>query len=53
MTINMTLLDMSWFPLESRTIPVHGGFLQVFFAADPAEKGGAGGPAQRRNTEKQ
>lgn len=30
MTINMTLLDMSWFPLESRTIPVHGGFLQVF-----------------------
>jgi diacylglycerol O-acyltransferase len=30
MTINMTLLDMSWFPLESKTIPVHGGFLQVF-----------------------
>ncbi|MBK5356589.1 DUF1298 domain-containing protein [Pseudomonas sp. TH41] len=26
----MTLLDMSWFPLESRTIPVHGGFLHVF-----------------------
>lgn len=28
--MNMTLLDMSWFPLESRTIPVHGGFLYVF-----------------------
>ncbi|MCY1332852.1 putative diacylglycerol O-acyltransferase Tgs4 [compost metagenome] len=28
--MNMTLLDMSWFPLESRTIPVHGGFLHVF-----------------------
>lgn len=28
--MNMTLLDMSWFPLESKTIPVHGGFLHVF-----------------------
>lgn len=28
--MNMTLLDMSWFPLESKAIPVHGGFLHVF-----------------------
>ena len=28
--MNMTLLDMSWFLLESKTIPVHGGFLHVF-----------------------
>ncbi|MDP9140951.1 MAG: WS/DGAT domain-containing protein [Pseudomonadota bacterium] len=30
MKVNMTLLDMSWFPLESKSIPVHGGFLQIF-----------------------
>ncbi|MFA5939958.1 MAG: wax ester/triacylglycerol synthase domain-containing protein [Sinimarinibacterium sp.] len=30
MKMNMTLLDMSWFPLESRMIPVHGGFLHIF-----------------------
>src|SRR5438067_9922409 len=28
--MKMSLLDLSWFLLESKAIPVHGGFLYVF-----------------------
>lgn len=37
MKMNMTLLDMSWFPLESKMIPVHGGFLQIFTPPEGAK----------------
>ena len=37
--MKMSLLDLSWFLLESEAIPVHGGFLYVFSPPENAKPG--------------
>ena len=37
--MKMSVLDLSWFLLESEAIPVHGGFLYVFSPPADAKAG--------------